>query len=347
MRTLREGAAAVAIATCLMAGGQVVAQETVQEFYRGQTINLIIGFGAGGGYDSYARLLAQHLGNHIPGNPTIVPQNMPGAGAIVATNHLYNNAPKDGTTIGMVAASALMQPLFDSDQAQFDASEFGWLGSMDQSIAFCGVATASGIESFDEWLESGQELAFGASGPAANTFQHPMALKNVLDVNARVVPGYAGTNEVALALERGEMDGLCGMQVTSIQSSFQHLIDNGVMTLIIQMGPEKTDVLGDIPSVYDYVENEAEGQIMDLVFGQLKLARPVLAPPGVPEERLEALREAFKATLEDPEFLAEAESAGLIINYVSASEARDLLVQFADFPKEVIDLAARAITADP
>lgn len=143
------------------------------------------------------------------------------------------------------------------------------------------------------------------------------------------------------------MDGLCGMQVTSIQSSFQQLIDNGVMTLIIQMGPEKTDVFGDIPSVYDYVEDEAESQIMDLVFGQLKLARPVLAPPGIPEERLEALREAFKATLEDPEFLAEAESAGLIIDYVSASDARDLLVQFADFPKEVIDRAARAITADP
>lgn len=346
MRSYRNGIAAVAIAGNILVAGPGAAQDSVEDFYKGKAIELTIGFGAGGGYDTYGRLLAKHLGNHIPGNPSVVPQNMPGAGAIVASNYIFNTAPKDGTAIGMVAASALMQPLFDSEQAQFDASKFGWLGSMDQSIAFCGVTTASGVESFDQWLESGTQLSFGASGPAANTFQHPMALKNVLDANVQVVPGYRGTNDVALAMENGEMDGLCGMQVTSVQARFQQLIDDGIMRLIIQMGPETTDVLGDLPSVYDYAENDTERQILDLIFGQLKLARPVVAPPEVPEDRMTALREAFEATLSDPAFLAEAESAGLIISFVSAADAQDLLVQFTDFPKDVISKAAAAIAPD-
>lgn len=346
MTSAKSGLGLAAVVSGMLLTAPAIAQESVADFYDGKTIDLIIGFGAGGGYDTYGRLLAKHIGSHIPGNPDVVPQNMPGAGAIVASNFIYNTAPKDGTTIGMVAASALMQPLFDSEQAQFDASEFGWLGSMDQSIGFCGIATATGIESFDDWLESGQQLAFGASGPAANTFQHPMTLKNVLDANVQVVPGYRGTSDVALAIENGEMDGLCGMQVTSVQARFQPLIDSGVMRLIIQMGPETTDELGDLPSVYDYAGDESERQILDLVFGQLKLARPVVTPPGIPEERLAALREAFAATLSDPDFLQEAENSGLIINYVTASEAQDMLKQFGAYPKEIIDRAAAAIAPD-
>ncbi|MGA1206427.1 MAG: Bug family tripartite tricarboxylate transporter substrate binding protein [Litorivicinaceae bacterium] len=249
MNKVMSATGSVIIATALSVSAPVQAQTSVADFYSGKTVNLIIGFGAGGGYDTYGRVLAQHMGKHIPGNPTVVPQNMPGAGSIVASNFLYNTAPKDGTTMGMVAASALMQPLFGSSQVKFDSSKFGWLGSMDQSIAFCGVTVASGVESFQDWLKSGKQLAFGASGPAANTFQHPMALRNVLDVNAKVVPGYKGTADVAVAMENGEMDGLCGMQVTSIRSSFQSLIDRGVMRLIIQMGPERTSEFGALPSV--------------------------------------------------------------------------------------------------
>ena len=346
MNKVMSATGSVIIASALSVATPVQAQTSVADFYSGKTVNLIIGFGAGGGYDTYGRVLAQHMGKHIPGNPTVVPQNMPGAGSIVASNFLYNTAPKDGTTMGMVAASALMQPLFGSSQVKFDSSKFGWLGSMDQSIAFCGVAVASGVESFQDWLKSGKQLALGASGPAANTFQHPMALRNVLDVNAKVVPGYKGTADVAVAMENGEMDGLCGMQVTSIRSSFQSLIDRGVMRLIIQMGPERTSEFGALPSVYDFVENEDEKRVMDLVFGQLKLARPVAVPPGIPSERLKALQDAFLATLQDPEFLAAAEQAGMEINLVKANDVQALLVDFASFSPRVIELAGKAVAPD-
>lgn len=347
MRKLKNGAAALAVAMGLLGSAPAAAQDAVEDFYRGRTISLLIGFGAGGGYDIYARVLAQHLGRHIPGNPSVVPQNMPGAGSIVAGNHLFNIAPKDGTVIGTVASSALMQPLLGGgDEAQFVAADFGWLGSMDQSVNFCAIASDRGVTTFEEWLEGGQELAFGASGPAAVTFQHPMALRKVLGVNAQIIPGYSGTNEIVMAVETGELDGVCGLQGTSIRSQFQPLIDAGTMHLIIQMGGEPTDDFGDLPSVYDFVETEEDRQVLDLTFGQIRLARPVIAPPGVPEERLEALRTAFAETLQDPEFLADAERAGLVIDYVSAEAAQEMLSQFADYPEEVIARSAEAIAPD-
>ena len=161
--------------------------DSVADFYKGKTIDLVIGLPAGGGYDDYGRLIARHIGDHIPGNPTIVPQNMPGAGGLRAADHIYNSAPKDGTEFGIVASSTLMEPLFGDKQALFDASQFSWLGSASQDVSFCGIGPGSGIASFDQWLKSGKELTFGASGPAAITYQHPMVMKNVLGANLRVI----------------------------------------------------------------------------------------------------------------------------------------------------------------
>ena len=183
--------ALVVVALALAAGPAMA--DSVADFYKGKTIDLIIGLPAGGGYDAYGRLIARHIGDHIPGHPTVVPQNMPGAGGLKAADHIYNSAPKDGTEFGIVASSTLMEPLFGDKQALFDASKFSWLGSASQDVAFCGIGPGSQIASFDQWLKSGKELTFGASGPAAITYQHPMVMKNVLDANLRVISGYGGT----------------------------------------------------------------------------------------------------------------------------------------------------------
>jgi tripartite-type tricarboxylate transporter receptor subunit TctC len=316
----------------------------VADFYRGRTIALVIGLPAGGGYDDYGRLIARHIGDHIPGRPSLVPQNMPGAGGLRAADHLYNSAPKDGTEFGIVASSTLMEPLFgDKQAALFDAAQFSWLGSASQDVAFCGIGPGSRIASFDQWLKSGKELTFGASGPAAITYQHPMVLKNVLNANLRVISGYGGTSDITLAEERGEVDGICGLGVSSIQAQYQHLIDSGEMKLIIQMGPHEDQTFGEIPSVFDYAETDEQRQILSLAFDPMALGRPFMAPPGVPADRHQALSKAFAETLQDPALLAEAKRTKLDINYLSGEEAKKMLKQFADYPPAVLKKAKAAL----
>ena len=333
--------ALVVVALALAAGPAMA--DSVADFYKGRAIDLVIGLPAGGDYDAYGRLIARHIGDHIPGNPTVVPQNMPGAGGLRAADHIYNSAPKDGSAFGIVAASTLMEPLFGNQQALFDAAKFSWLGSASQEIAFCGIGPGSRITSFDQWLKSGKELTLGASGPAAITYQHPMVLKNVLDANLRVISGYGGTSDILLAVARGEVDGMCALSVSAIRTQVQPMIDSGEMKLIIQMGPHKEASFGDIPSVFDYAKTNEQRQILSLAFDQLALGRPFMAPPGIPEDRYEALSKAFAATLKDPALLADAAKAKLDIDYVSGEDAKKLLKQFADTPPAVLQKAKLAL----
>lgn len=321
----------------------LAAAQAPADFFKGKTVNIEIGFPPGGGYDTYGRVLARHLGRYIPGNPTVVAKNMPGAGALKAANFMYSAAPKDGTEIGIVASSTLMEPLLGNDQAQFDASKFGWLGSMSKDIAFCGITTSSGVAGFDDWLKGKKELIFGSSGPAAITHQHPLVMKNVLGANAKIISGYQGTKDVSLAMERKEVDGICGMFISSVQTSFQPMIDSGVMRLIIQMGPNKSDIFGKIPSVYDYAKTDLDRQVLDIHFSQLLLARPFMVPPGVPADRLAALRKAFADTLKDKDLLADAQKAQIEIELVTPDEVQGMLAKFADYPKDSIRAAQKAI----
>ena len=335
------GAAALG---CFIAGVSSAAMaQSPADFYKGKTLGINIGFPPGGGYDTYGRVLARHMGKHMPGNPSVVAKNMPGAGALKAATYLYSSAPKDGTEIGIVASSTLMEPLFGNDQAQFDATKFSWIGSMSQDVGFCGINPKSGIASFDQWLDKKQEIIFGASGPAAITFQHPMVLKNLFGANVKVISGYQGTKDVSLAMQRLEVSGICGMFVSSVSSQYQPLIDSGDMVLVIQMGPRKTDVLGKVPSVFDYAKSDEDRQILEIHFGQLKLARPFMGPPGLPPDRLAALSKAFADSLQDPGLLADAQKAQIDIDYVSGDEARKLLAQFADYPKAALEKAKQAM----
>jgi tripartite-type tricarboxylate transporter receptor subunit TctC len=302
---------------CALATFGTAKADQVSDFYAGKTMTLLIGFPPGGGYDTYVRVLARHYGKFIPGHPNIVPSNMQGAGSLLAANYLYAKAPNDGLTLAMFAASAAMEPLLGNKSALFDAAKFSWIGSMSQDIAYCGVwQTPGAAKTFDEMMA--RETIFGGGATAAITFQHPMVLKNVLGANIRVIPGYPGTREVNLALHRGEVNGVCGLYVSTIKASFLDEVSSGQLKPVIQMGNKKSDEYGNVPSVFDFAKTDMDRAVLDVHFKQLLLGRAIAGPPGIPADRLKALRDGLLATMKDKDFLAEAERVGLEIDPASA-----------------------------
>jgi tripartite-type tricarboxylate transporter receptor subunit TctC len=339
-------------AACALFGAMVAATtiaapaqaDPVADFYSHKTITLLIGFPPGGGYDATARELARHYGEFIPGHPAVVPQNMPGAGSMKAANQLYKNEPNDGTVLGMVASSAVMEPLLGDKAALFDPVKFSWIGSMSQEAAYCGVwQTPGAVTSFDDMLHGDKVTIFGGGAPAAITFQHPTILKNVLGAHIKVIPGYAGTRAIDLAMHRGEVNGECGLFGSSIRAQFLSDVQSGRMKLVIQMGPKKSTEFGSVPSVYDYATTDEQRALLDVAFKQLVLGRPVAGPPGIPADRLAALRKAFMATMKDKAFVAEASKIGLDIDPASADEVETLLQGFAKFPPAIFVKARQSI----
>ena len=315
--------------------------DAVSDFYAGRTLSLLAGFPPGGGYDTYVRVLARHYGRFIPGHPAVVPSNMPGAGSLLAANYLYAKAPNDGLTLAMFAASAAMEPLLGNKSALFDATKFSWIGSMSQDIAYCGVWQSPGAAE-DGFL--GHHLVERLGGATASIiYQHPLVLKNVLGANVRMIPGYPGTREVNLAMHRGEVNGVCGLYVSTIKSTFLDEVTSGQLKPVIQMGNKRSDEYGNVPSVFDFAKNDLQRAVLDVHFKQLLLGRGIAGPPAIPADRLKALREALVATMKDKDFLAEADKVGLDIDPASAEEVEQMLVRFAAYPPEVFRKAQEAI----
>lgn len=311
-------------------------------FYNGKTITLIIGFPPGGGYDAYGRLLQRHLGQHIPGAPNVIATNMPGAGSMVAANYLYNTAPSNGTVIGMFSSSAAMEPLMGDKQAKFNPAKFGWIGSMTQDVSYCGVWNRPGVPTtFDEMMK--KQVVIGAGGSAAITFQHPMVLRNLLGAKFKIITGYGGTAELNLAMQRGEINGSCGLFSSSIETHWANEVTSGQLKLFIQMGNKQSDEFGKIPSVFDFAKSAQEKSVLELVFDQLLLTRPVATAPKVPRARLAILRKALQETMKDKAFLADAKKSGLKIDPASGKEVKKLLARFSSFPPQVLKKAQKAI----
>jgi len=313
--------------------------------FKGETISIQIGYGPGGGYDTYGRALARHLGRFIPGNPLVLPKNMPGAGSLRAANHIYSLGARDAVEIGTFSASTAMEPLMGNDQAKFDATKFGWLGSMNQDVSFCGVWVAPGIPTsiHDMLKKDSKEIIFGSAGPAAISHQHPLVLKNILGANIRVISGYEGQKEVNLAMQRGEVHGACGLFVSSIKTQWLPDVKAGRLKLFLQMGPKTTDEFGEVPDVFNFVNTDEDKKVLELHFKQTILGRPYAASPNLPKERLAVLRKAFLETMKDKDFLADAEKVNLDIDVATPEQVEQLLVQFANYPKNVIDKAKAAI----
>jgi tripartite-type tricarboxylate transporter receptor subunit TctC len=317
------------------------AADAVTDFYKGKQINLIIGFAPGAGYDTYARLLSRHYGNHLPGKPGIVVQNMPGAGSLKAANHLYNVAAKDGSVIGMFASSTAFEPLFGGDGAHFETAKFTWIGNMDESVGTCVAWQTSGIDTFDDLMV--KDTIFGGSGPAAVTSQHALALKNLLGAKIKLVQGYNGAGDVKLAMARGEVQASCGFALSSIKSQHATEWKSGQFKIIVQLAIEKNPELTGVTHIYDYAKTDEMRQIFDLVFGRHVIGRPISAPPGIPEDRKQALRDAFMATVKDSAFLADAAKLKLDVSASDGEGVEKLFARFFSYPKSAVDKAVASM----
>jgi tripartite-type tricarboxylate transporter receptor subunit TctC len=333
--TLIQRVAAACLALCPISAARA---QGPADFYKGKSIDLYVGYSAGGGYDVYARALARHLGRHIAGNPAIVPRNMPGAGSLVLANWLYNVAPRDGTAFGTIGRGVAFDPLLGSTKAQFDASKFNWIGSMNDEVSVCVAWHTTGITRLEQVMQT--ELTVGGSGPAADTDQFPKVLNGTIGTKFRIVTGYPGGNDVDLAIERGEVMGRCGWSWSSVIATHKKWIDENKISVLVQLSLKRHPDLPNVPLVMDLARTNEEKQIFKLVFARQPMGRPFLAPPEVPSERATALRQAFMDTMKDTEFLAEAEKMQLEINPVSGSAVQEIVQQAYQTPKSVADKVA-------
>jgi len=344
MRTIGSISAVLAgLALAGLALATPARADPVADFYRGRSVALIIGYSAGGGYDAYGRVVARHLGKHIPGNPSVVAQNMPGAGSLRSANFLFNVAPKDGTTIAHFSRGLAMEPLIGTSSTQFDARKFSWLGSGTDEVSVCVTWHASRITNWKDMLTIPSKVGGEGSGSDPDIFS--AMIKNAFGAKLKLVSGYPGTAEVALAVERGEVDGRCGWSWSSLKQLKPDWIADKKVNLITQLALKKSPELPYVPLIFDFATTDRQRQILQLVLSRQSMARPFAAPPDLPPDRKAALRQAFDRTLADPEFVAEAKQRGLEVNPVTGSEIDRLVGELYQTPPDVI-AETRAIISE-
>jgi tripartite-type tricarboxylate transporter receptor subunit TctC len=310
------------------------------DFFKGRSLQLIIGYSVGGGYDAYARLLGRFMGNHIPGNPVVVPQQMPGAGSLRAANYIYTAAAKDGTVFGTFSRNMGISPLVD--KAEFDSRRFTWLGSVTDDNVLCVTAKASPIKNWDDFLS--KPSSFGGEGAGADPDIWTLFYKNVFNAKVRLVSGYPGTNDIVLAMERGEVDGLCGISWSTIKTRHQDWLTEHSVNLIVQAALKKEPEIASIPLMTDLATQPKQQQIGEVLLSGLAMARPFAAPPDIPADHKAVLLDAFDTTMSDPEFLSEAAKQNFDVRPVKASVIDALLSQVYAIPKDVLAEAAAAIS---
>jgi tripartite-type tricarboxylate transporter receptor subunit TctC len=308
--------------------------QSVEEFYKGRQINLIIGGGAGGGYDVYYRALSRHLGKHIPGNPTFVAKNQPGAGGLAAASAIYTTADKDGGTIGAFANNVTMDPLFGAAGARYDALKLNWIGSIGKLQNVCATWHESPIKTIKQAQE--REVVVGAAGATSNTALMPRVLNAVLGTRFRVVAGYDPGAGLTLSIERREVEGICGLSWSTMKASRPHWIKNKLLNVIVQLGMEKLPDLPTVPAALDLVNDPHKKRVLTLILMRQETGRPVAAPPGVPADRVAALRRAFDATMKDPAFIAEAAKLQLEIEPMTGPAIHKMLAEAFASPKQIV-----------
>jgi tripartite-type tricarboxylate transporter receptor subunit TctC len=295
-----------------------------QQFYKGKTMRIIVGFSAGGGFDAYARAIARHMGRHIPGNPTIIVENMGGAGSRIAANFLYK-APPDGLTIGNFIGSLVLQQIMGDKGLEFDARKFEWLGVPVQDETVCALTQASGVNSLDEWFAAKKPIKLGGEAPGANDSDVPRVLQASLKLPIQLIEGFKGTSAIRLAAEAGEVDGGCWTWA-SIRTTWRKGLESGAVKPIIQVNPQKASDIPNVPNAIDFAKTpEARLLIESGVHAPSAILRVYALAPGTPKERVNLLSQAFSATMKDPEFLAEMEKSKLEINPLTGSEVEGII----------------------
>lgn len=315
-----------------------------QDFYKGKKITMIIPSSAGGGYDTYARLLARHMGRHIPGNPDFVPQNMPGAGGKVAAAFIANAAPKDGTVMGETYPQALTEAAFGrKDLVKYDTKKLAYIGSMNGEPYYCYARADASVKSLKDLQQ--RELIVGATGQGSSTAMSPALLNNLIGTKFRIITGYKGSSQVILAAISGEVQGWCGMGWSSIRGSVEDALNKGEINVLFQENGQANERVKNMKLLRatDFARTPDERKIMDLIYSQQIFGRPFFAPPQTPPERLKILRAAFDATMKDPQLLGEAKKIGADIRPMTGDELQKVIDDLYSAPEALLAKARAAL----
>ena len=336
------------MAIMMSLGAQDVAAdaEAVSGFYKGKTITIHVGYGAGGGYDITARLVARHFGRFVPGNPTVVVANMPGAGGMRVANFIYNIAPSDGTVLGTTGANLMLEPLFGNKNAAYQADRFEWIGNLHSDINACAVWRGAGlrIRTLSDLVKAPRPIIFGSPSAETESSTFPMFIKNVAKAPIRVVQGYAGTNAILLAMQTGEVDAVCGMYESTVKASYMTDLEAGNLNIFFQAGLDrKTSIFGDATQITELLTNDELRKIGEVVFRPTSITRPVMAPPATPAERVKALREALMRTMQDSETIADGMKIKVEFSPMSGEEVTQIMKNIQAKHRDIL-LRAQQLT---
>lgn len=305
------------------------AHATTHDFYKGKTVRIVVGFSAGGGFDTYSRAISRHIGRHIPGNPTVIVENMPGAGSLISANHVYKVAKPDGLTIGNFIGGLLIGQVLGRPGIEFDALKFEYLGVPVGDTWVCALTKASGITSMEKWFASKTPVKLGGIGPGTGLEDAPKVLKAALGLPIQLVSGYKGTADIRLAAESGEVGGGCGWSLDSVKATWTKAMEAGDIAVVLQLRPKPHPELPKVPLAIDLAKtNEARQLIRAGTHDPPAINRVYAIPPGTPKERVQALRKAFMDTMNDPEFLADAKKSKLDIEPLSGEEVENTVHGF-------------------
>jgi tripartite-type tricarboxylate transporter receptor subunit TctC len=307
--------------------------DAVAEFYAGKTITIIVGADTGGGYDAQARLMSRHLGRFIPGQPGAIVQNMPGAGSLIAANNLYNIAPKDGTAIGLLQRGVLSSKFTNPGGVRFDLAKFNWIGNLSSETAVVLAWHTTPFTTIQDVFN--QEMLVGGTGPTIDTETTPRLLNALTGTKFRVISGYSGTADAVLAMERGEVHGMGDWSWSNVKTRKPDYLRDKKVRVLLQVATDKLPDLPDVPLAMDFVKNDEDRKIMELFLAQKSAARPVVAPPQVPAERMAAIRSAFEKMIIDPEFLKDASTQKLELDPTPAAEIEKVIKLFATTPENL------------
>src|SRR5262245_25179940 len=341
--TMRISLATLALAALAIAGvTDPVAAQTVEPFYKGKTVDMIVGASPGGGYDIYGRAVARYWGKHIPGNPTFAVRNMPGASGMAMLRHTSTVAARDGSVVGTSFPLAILKPLMDRRNDYLPTS-FSFIGSANQESRVCLAMKNQPVKTMDDALTT--EMVMGGNAPGGAPHDTPIILNNLLGTKFKLVAGYPGTQEIALAVERGEVGGICGFGWTSLMSQQPQWVTNDRINILVQIAIDPYPALEKmgIPMIWKWGKTEEQRRVLEFLMAEQVFGRPFLAPPGIPADRVAALREGFMATMKDPAFLAEAQKVGIEISPISGEKFEALIMRVGTTPPTIIEKAVNSL----
>jgi tripartite-type tricarboxylate transporter receptor subunit TctC len=315
--------------------------DEVADFYRGKRVSLVIGFGSGGGYDLFARLLGRFIGAHIPGNPIVVPQNMPGAGSRSAANWLYTIAPKDGTVIACLSQATPTDQALAQPGVRFEAEKFNWIGNLSVVNNILFVSAASGVATIEQ--AKNKPLAIGASGASSPSVLYPQVSNNLLGTKFKIVSGYPGGGDINIAVERHEVDGRGSDSWASMKSTRPDWLRDHAINILFQVGPRRESDLPDVPLWTELAGNTEQRQVLDILSGDVSVGRPIVTAPDVPADRVKALRQAFDDTMRDPQFIEAAKQSNMDINPMGGEELQQVVGRIVTPSPKILAMVKDAI----